>query len=295
MILLWGRSDDPQLAAVLRSLEKHRRAVTVVDQLAPMEAQVQLVVNGKVEGWLKASKKKTDLDNITGVYARPQDPLDAPLVRQGGRGSDVWKHAIALHDTLTVCAEIAPKARVINPPSVMALDASRPWQTRAIVAAGFTVPDTLLTTDPSAVIEFRNRHEGRVVYKASGPMRSGVAPLTPERLDQLDAVRRCPVQFQEYVDGVDHRVHVVGDDVFACSIAGEEKKEVELAAADAERCVKLAKALDMQVAGIDLRRTDEGEWVCFAVTPSPAFTWFETTAGQIAERIVKLLAERRHA
>jgi glutathione synthase/RimK-type ligase-like ATP-grasp enzyme len=34
------------------------------------------------------------------------------------------------------------------------------------------------------------------------------------------------------------------------------------------------------VAGIDLRRTPEGRWVCFEVNPSPAFVYYEEATGQ---------------
>jgi glutathione synthase/RimK-type ligase-like ATP-grasp enzyme len=47
----------------------------------------------------------------------------------------------------------------------------------------------------------------------------------------------------------------------------------------------------LPVAGIDLRRTPEGEWYCFEVNPSPAFTYYESRTGQpIGRAIAKLLA-----
>jgi D-alanine-D-alanine ligase-like ATP-grasp enzyme len=53
----------------------------------------------------------------------------------------------------------------------------------------------------------------------------------------------------------------------------------------------LAAALHLSVAGIDLRKTPEGEWVCFEVNTSPAFTYYEEATGQpIAHAIAELLA-----
>ena len=44
------------------------------------------------------------------------------------------------------------------------------------------------------------------------------------------------------------------------------------------------------VAGIDLRRTPSGEWCCFEVNPSPAFTFYQESTGQpIAAAIASLL------
>jgi hypothetical protein len=43
-------------------------------------------------------------------------------------------------------------------------------------------------------------------------------------------------------------------------------------------------------AGIDLRRTPAGEWFCFEVNPSPAFSWFDAPDNRIAKQIAALLA-----
>jgi glutathione synthase/RimK-type ligase-like ATP-grasp enzyme len=58
----------------------------------------------------------------------------------------------------------------------------------------------------------------------------------------------------------------------------------------ADRCRRLAHALRLPVAGIDLRRTPQGEWYCFEVNPSPAFSYYEAATHQpIAEAIAGLL------
>jgi len=53
----------------------------------------------------------------------------------------------------------------------------------------------------------------------------------------------------------------------------------------------LAASLDLVVAGIDLRRTPDGEWYCFEVNPSPAFSYYESATHQpISAAIAALLA-----
>jgi D-alanine-D-alanine ligase-like ATP-grasp enzyme len=45
------------------------------------------------------------------------------------------------------------------------------------------------------------------------------------------------------------------------------------------------------VSGIDLRVTDNDEWFCLEVNPSPGFTFYEDATGQpVAEAIADLLA-----
>jgi hypothetical protein len=302
VIVLWGAGGDAPLAAVHAALQRRRRAVGVVDQRDPMDTTMELSVQGDVGGWLKFGKKKVDLADVVGVYVRPHDPGDLPEVRAAGPTGAAWRHARALHAAMCAWTEIAA-ARVIHPLSAMAPNGSKPHQARLIREAGFRVPCTLVTTDPAAALEFRDRH-GDVIYKSTSGVRSVVARLTGDKLDRLDRVRRCPVQFQEYVAGVDHRVHVIGEDVFACAVEHDELDyrvtgarlvvhEIELPDADAERCAALARSLDLQLAGIDLRRTPDGEWVCFEVNPSPAFTHYETKPGQLADSVARLLAEKR--
>jgi len=49
--------------------------------------------------------------------------------------------------------------------------------------------------------------------------------------------------------------------------------------------------MSLAVAGIDLRRTPDGQWFCFEVNPSPGFIYYEQATGQpMAEAIARLLA-----
>ena len=67
-------------------------------------------------------------------------------------------------------------------------------------------------------------------------------------------------------------------------------KPVNLPDPLARRCVDLATALDLPLAGIDLRHGDDGEWYCFEANPSPAFPYYEDAAGvPIADSIAGLL------
>ncbi|HZL03445.1 MAG TPA: hypothetical protein VFC48_10010, partial [Cellulomonas sp.] len=118
-------------------------------------------------------------------------------------------------------------------------------------------------------------------------------------------VRLLPTQFQALVPGTDVRVHVVGREVFATEIgsgavdyryAGRDGLTAALAATTlpddvADRCVRLAATLELPLAGIDLRRTPAGDWVCFEVNPMPGYSFYESHTGQpIAAALVRHLA-----
>ena len=74
--------------------------------------------------------------------------------------------------------------------------------------------------------------------------------------------------------------------------ASQQTKKVlaTLDSALAGKCRDLAHGLGLLAAGVDLRLTPDGEWFCFEVNPSPAFTYYESATGQpMAEAMAELL------
>jgi glutathione synthase/RimK-type ligase-like ATP-grasp enzyme len=154
------------------------------------------------------------------------------------------------------------------------------------------------------VLEFWHAHN-QVIYKSISGIRSIVSRLTDTHRERLHWVNSCPTQFQEFVEGVDYRVHVVGKNVFPCRIVSKaddyryaprqgEPVDIESCTLPIDlckRCIELTEDLGLVISGIDLRKTPTGRWYCFEVNPSPGFTYYEEATGQpIAEAIAKLLA-----
>ncbi len=209
---------------------------------------------------------------------------------------------MSVDDALMSWADLAP-AYVVNRPAASASNSAKPYQALFIQAAGFDVPATLVTTDPDAVLEFWAQHAA-VIYKSLSGVRSIVSRLEERHQARLERVRWCPTQFQQYIPGTDYRVHVVGDDVFACEIrsladdyryAGRQGLGVEISPYQlpqdvTDRCRALNASLGLHVTGIDFRRDPDGRWYCFEVNPSPAYTYYQNASGQpIDEAIADLL------
>jgi len=121
-----------------------------------------------------------------------------------------------VHESLTAWIGLT-SARVVNPMAAMGSNGSKPYQAQLIARHGFRVAETLITNEPTHVIDFHRRH-GRVIYKSASGIRSIVRLLGPDDLDRLERIRWCPTQFQAYVSGIDVRVHVVDGEVFASEI-----------------------------------------------------------------------------
>jgi glutathione synthase/RimK-type ligase-like ATP-grasp enzyme len=288
---------------VRKALRAMSEPVIVLDQHESAHASLDLSIGAAIYGILRAGSIDIALEAVTGVYLRPYDVRQLPALESLGPGASIWRHTVELDDALQAWAEVTP-ALVVNRPSAMASNGSKPYQSALIRAAGFDVPDTLVTTDPSAVLSFWKKH-GTVIYKSISGIRSIVTRLRPEHREKLPDVSHCPTQFQEYIEGTDIRIHVVGDEVFGCEIrsdaddyryppgesADPQVRNWHVPDELAERCRRLAAALELAVAGIDLRCTAAGRFYCFEANPSPAFSFYQEATGQpLGEAIARLLS-----
>jgi glutathione synthase/RimK-type ligase-like ATP-grasp enzyme len=298
MIILWGIAEERPMAAVRAALADERAPIFVIDQRSIMELSLELTVGAEVTGRVIGSGGSIDLGAVTSVYARPYDPTMIPAIARSGAGSHARAHAITLHQAFRAWTELTD-ALVLNRIAAMASNSSKPYQLAMVRSLGFSVPPTLVTTDPEAARVFLDDH-GDCIYKSISDVRSVVSRVTPEHRARLDAITGCPTQFQAYVPGTDIRVHVVGDRVFPCEVSsdavdyrypGERKvtrRPTTLPDDIAQRCVTGAHGMGLPLAGIDLRLTPDGEWYCFEVNPSPAFSFFDLDGG-IARAVATLL------
>jgi len=286
VILIWGSLDDPPVERMLSTLLARGFDVVHIDESALATLRYDVTLGATPRGWIETRARTLNIDELTGIYLRPGDST-----HKAQRASM----------TLLGIASSAP-AVVVNRPAAGRSNWSKPFQLRLIAAAGFAVPETLVTTDPTAARAFLAQHR-RIIYKSVSGIRSIVATLGAADADRLTKVATGPVQFQRWVEGRDVRVHVVGERWFATAVrsdaddyryASQGGGDVALTACDipsalGKRLVALAHGMGLLVSGIDLRVTESGEWFCFEVNPSPGFTFYEDATGQpIAAAIAEL-------
>lgn len=301
MILVAGIPDEGPTASVIEGLEEIGAAFAVFDQRRHREASITLDIGsdargGAIGGRLDLGEDSVALDDLGGCFLRMMDGAFLPGL-SGLAPQDASRHpSLRLNALLTQYADLAP-CRVLNRPSDMGSNFSKPYQAHAIRAVGFGIPETLITNDPDEARDFamRIRDEGgEVIYKSISGVRSIVQTVQTTDLARLDRIRWCPVQFQRRVEGTDIRVHVVGDRCFAAEIAsdavdyryahrqtGSEPtfRAITLPPEIERRCVALSRRLSLPLAGIDLRVDGQGRYICFEVNPSPAFSYYEARAG----------------
>jgi hypothetical protein len=304
MILLAGIPSETPLAMVAGALDELGAPYRLFNQRRVLQAAMRFEVSdGEVDGELSVDGERLRLSQVGGVYLRLMDDRSLPEVADLPPDAPGRAHARALHEAFFRWSEIAP-SMVINRAEPQGSNGSKTYQAQLITRFGFLTPETLVINDPQEARAFRERHR-RVIFKSMSGVRSIVRELEDEDLAGLDRIRWCPVQFQAYVPGVNVRVHVVGGEAFATRIesdvtdyryAARQGGEAHLAAielpeATVARCVALTAGLGLEVSGIDLKITPDGEAYYFEVNPCPAFSYYEANTGQpIAMAIARRLA-----
>lgn len=256
-----------------------------------------------VQGSVTAGDRTVNLADLTGVYARyvsfrggPERPEYSEREKQMVEA----EYQISLMTLL----DLLP-CTVVNRSRASLSNDSKIYQTMLARSFGLYAPRTLATTDPGAARAFYESCDRRVIYKSLSGVRSIVQRLTDADLgERLERVRNCPTQFQECVEGVDLRVHTIGDQIFATEIESDandyryalrEGASLSLTETDipgdiAEACLGLSRSLGLVLSGVDLRRTPDGRFYCFEVNPSPGFLFYERSTGQpISLAVAELL------
>jgi hypothetical protein len=285
MIGLIGRGDDPCVVRVREAAAELGLPHVLIDEDRLEGAALRVDLEGAgVRAVLRTRDSVVDLEELSGVYARALGPAQS--------SRDASAVAAALHEWLDVT-----EVPVMGRPASMFSNSSKPHQARL----------TLVTNDPEAVRAFRAAH-GRIVFKSISGIRSIVREVDDAAMARVDRIRDLPTQFQARVSGTDVRVHVVGTEVFPTRIASTaldyryaardglscDLEPCVLAPEIEAACVSVATALDLPLAGIDLRIGDEAEVTCFEVNPMPAFSFYESHTGQpIAAAIAGFLAGHR--
>jgi len=300
MVLLYGIPGDGPFELVADALELAGTPFVIINPRHFKEIDFVLHINdGIIEGEISVGAKSYSLNGVTGVYNRAIEFSMLPEAQLLDKNSIMYKQYAGMFEVFNQWIEIT-NCRVVNKASVMSSNGSKPYQ-QLLIQPFFAVPETEISNSPKVVKEFQKQH-GEVIYKSASSVRSVVQTITNNDAPNFQNIRYCPTLFQQRLRGCNYRVHVIEKNVFAVKAETEtvdyrysirEAKEtilsdVDLPADVAQKCIALAQDLQLPFAGIDLFLTDDGEWYCFEVNPSPGFSYFEINTGQ---PIAKTLAE----
>ncbi len=190
---------------------------------------------------------------------------------------------------------------VVNRPSQAFSNYSKPYQLGLLAQAGFDVPKTLVTNIPAEALRFHAECEDRVIFKGASNVMSFAQVWRTEHFERVALLPNSPTQFQEYIAGVDYRVHVIGEKAFVTRLSASEEdyrraalvEQEEILAEPAElpkevvdRCIRFTRQLGLVVGGIDFKESSDGRLVALELNPFPQFTFYEGRSAQPITRAV---------
>ncbi len=300
MILVCGILADGLIELMCARLKDMQLDYLLLDERSfPGDYDIswELDQNG-VSGFVTTPNRRVALNDITGVYARYVDYEGDSVETDLSEAERIYAQA-ECQSSLMQLLDILP-CPVVNRVSASASNDSKIYQGMLANSFGLRTPKTLVTTSKESAINFYEECDKKVIFKSLSSVRSIVRPMDERDFDRLELLKNGPTQFQERIDGVDYRVHTIGGEVFPTEIrsdagdyryARREGKSASLEAATlpdsvAQSCIGMSKQLGLELAGVDLRRTPQDEWVCFEVNPSPGFLYYEVSTGQPISRAV---------
>jgi glutathione synthase/RimK-type ligase-like ATP-grasp enzyme len=312
VILLVSYPGEDHADLVVQHLEQAGRELVRIDLGDfPMRSGLQAhwTPDGPPRYLVEHSGQMVDLARADVVWWRRVRPfeIDPGMVREQRRSFAFNETAQAVHGMLD-----ALTCPWMNPRVADEAAHHKPYQWAVAKTLGMLLPRTLVTTQPAAAREFiRQLGSRRVVFKAflaSIDEWRETRLVEQEDIDRLDLVRYAPVIFQEYIAGVDLRITVIGEQIFAAQIdarktsypvdmrmvVGEGKVEpVELPSKVQGQIRALQRALGLRYGAIDMRRTDAGEHYFLEVNPAGQWLFVERATGlpiarALADELVRL-------
>lgn len=313
MILAITHPGDAQAGPVLEALAR-RRVVAVMLDLAELPGRGRITF-----AYGTGEERRIHLDGRPPIEARDATAVwwrrPRPLAAAPGLLDQHAAFAVrqANDAIMGLLASLAPCALLVNDPWRDHAAAQKTLQLAAAARAGMRVPATRVTSDPEAARAFLAIcGESGAVHKALHSTADDWRPtrrVGAEDLERLDALRLSPVILQEHVPGVDVRVTVVGDELFAAEIDARSSSSPDdyrghepecriepcsLPQAEERALRKLVRDLGLQFAAVDFRRRDDGAWFFLELNPAGQWDFVEERTGQpITEALAGLLAAGR--
>ncbi|GCD99719.1 hypothetical protein [Embleya hyalina] len=304
---------DPRPGVVVVAAENDFTADMVVDRLGSHAAVVLRLDPGRmredprVDGrfdprgrWhtrLYHGDRSVILDEGCAVYWRkPTRPEAHPEADERWRAHENTTALLGLLKT-------APLRVWVGDPTVGAAARLKPAQLAAAARAGFTVPDTLLTSDPDTVRAFVAEQRDRVVVKAQTQRHTTFIPTTRLRAsDDATTVAGTVHYLQALVEdrAFDARVTVVDNRVFAAAITHDEldcrnapvdhHEAITAPEHIARACVEHVRDLGLAYSALDFVVDQRRTWHYLETNVVGEFGAIETCTGlPISTAIARLL------
>jgi glutathione synthase/RimK-type ligase-like ATP-grasp enzyme len=246
---------------------------------------------------IAVAERSLDLEDIRSIwYRRTIHPTPAETLPPAERGfvAGELRH-------LALGLVLDDEARWVNPIDRVSIAEHKVYQLRCAEALGLRIPQTLVSTNPTALKAFaaETRHGAIVkpIFHGLFVERSRRSSIYTRRVTACDfedeSYADCPVLIQEEIPRqADVRATFIGEKCFVADIVTDQQavdwRRPELAlhhsvstldAGTESLCRAMLKKLGLVYGAFDFIRSREGELVFLEVNPTGEWAWLEEKLG----------------
>lgn len=297
MILIVSSAGDLHAETVGSWLTKRGTPWEILDlEDFPGRSTLSLSYPSAEKIWRWSSSRTIDLASVTAIWWRRPRGFGIPeSISQQDHRAFAWHEC---EEAIEGLWAMLSGVHWINQPHRDAVAHRKGYQLEVARRLGFRLPRTLITNGPAEALSFaRTVEPARLVYKPFSTTANQwreTRVLDETALAGIEQVRHAPVIFQEYIEGADVRVTVVGDRVFAASVhAGATNYPVDfrmslqrpsfqalaLPRALSDLVLAMNRELGIVYGAYDFRLTPAGEYFFLEVNPAGQFLFIEHEAG----------------
>ena len=304
MILIIGSQEEEHSRYIFEKLQSKKLDALYFDsRLYPQDISLSYNLGEDFEkSYLKIQNKKVYIKDIQGIWWRWFYGVNKIKFSNNDIELDNLVHReckIALENLFYISSK--NNCNWLNSIEAIKMHQTKGFQLELLKEKNIRTPKTLFTNDPESLRNFWEENNKNIIYK---PVVGGAytQKMTEKDFssDRMEALRLSPIQLQEYIDGVDIRVYVVGKNIYAAKIISkaldfrkdaEAKIEpIKLPKQVEKDCLKVLKTLKLRYSGIDIRLTPQDEYVFIEANPAPMFIHFEKqTNYPISNNLIKEL------
>jgi glutathione synthase/RimK-type ligase-like ATP-grasp enzyme len=242
---------------------------------------------------------KLDINTISSIwYRRPGSPCISSNISNPSIRNYAFNESLAF---LQSFYKLLPDKWLNHPFNISAAE-SKPYQLSLAQKVGFNIPNTIITTSPKNILQFYNKHNGKIIAKpvrnASFSSKDGEYIVYTSRVNNIDISSFSLVQYapsifqQEITKKLDLRVTIVDSKLFCAAIESQTHEETmvdwrrgeiidlkhkpfSLPKDIRKMCFKLLNLLNLRFGAIDLILSSENNYYFLEINPNGQWAWIE--------------------
>jgi len=298
-VIILSHSEDIHSRSVAKEIETTygRRAFIWDTAWYPTKWRLSVFIGPQSKPTFSIQTEEEEItgDRIAGVWwRRPQGHTISKTIKR----PEVRKFCLEEARTSFRGWIASLGQKVINPFAAESVANHKPFQLAQAASVGLSIPDTIITNNPSDAGAFIANHKKGTIFKAltgTDWQFTETRKFRSSYTKHLAQLLHAPAIFQELVEaGTDLRVTIVDHKIFAVSIhpqhpgakldwrldVSAELTPYKLPDRIGRKLLALMKALGLRFGAVDMRVNPKGDHVFLEINPGGQWLFCEIHGGQ---------------